>query len=213
MAVGVIAGTNRFKDNFFLAGFTGQYNFKKLISIYSEVTIEKRKEAEFSMFTKKDSTDFTKYYDSFDTTISERLSIPFLLKMSIGKRQLFFTTIGFNYSMLLRSPRLYHVEYDAVQDDYYENPLNEINTTIAKGIDPEINLIYGFGYAYSINNRFLISIDTRGFLPLTSPHDRNASSSYTKIRLTAGFSYQFNRSKNSTYTFTTYSLKLVKSVR
>lgn len=212
-AVGVIAGTNRFKDNFYMGGISTQYNFKKVFSIYTDVTIEKRKQSEMSEFTKQDSTDFTHYYRGFDSTISERLSIPFLLKMTFGKRLLFVTSIGVNYSMLLRSPWYYHVEYDILYDGDQENPLNEVNTTIATGIDPEINLIYGLGCAYSMNNRFLISVDARGFFPLTSPNDRNQSSSYNKIRLTAGVSYQFNRSKKSTYTFTTYSLKMLESVQ
>lgn len=193
-----------------MIGSTLQYNTHSLLSVACEPMLEKT--ARYNEYTEYTGSS-SNWYNRYEKFNADRLTIPLVLKATLGQRFLVIPGVGMSYSTLLSSSSYQSADYN-IHDSDLAHPMNEINTRVTFNTASEFNVFVDLGLAYSVFDRFLVSVNTRfpvQKLSAPSHWDRNDYASYPRPRLMFSVAYQFNVKKDSDYHFSNYSVKIRKT--
>jgi len=204
MSVGLTTGTNNFSNNYNSYGMSLQYNFKKIFSIKTCYDYGKSK-AYCDYFW--DLSPMRTY--SYDIN-SRYHDVSFFGRATFGRKICVLLDAGILMSYAANSKYTYTIDYmDHDMIDVIEYRIDKI------GIKKALGIIGGVGVLFPIKNKVFLSFEMRHDF-LNDRYDNSYQNNglhyeyYSDVHSFKGtkffleLSYQFNWSKKSNYTFTTY---------
>jgi len=204
MSVGLTTGTNNFSNNYNSYGMSLQYNFKKIVSIRTCYAYEKTK-AYCDYFW--DLSPMRTYRYDINSRYHD---VSLFGRATFGRKICLFTDVGLTMAYAANSKYVYTIDY------FDHDKIDEVEYLKGKlGIKKGLGVIGGLGVMVPIKNIFFISFEVRHDFLKNRNDDSNSGDglhyeyygsphSFKKTKFFVELSYQFNWSKKSNYSFTTY---------
>jgi hypothetical protein len=166
----------------FSAGVTFQYNFKKLISLRTDIAFERKGSVWEGETTDENGNSLGEIttHSNFDY-----LTLPLLIRLSLGKKIIYFINTGPYFGFLIK-------QTSVTRGDEIRTLTND-NTSDFNRFD--IGISVGLGLSIPISKQFLVSFEIRDDLGLynvsKSPVINNGTIKTNSAGMILGFAYRF----------------------
>lgn len=206
MSVGLSVGTFDFSKTYVSTDLVVQYNFKKIFSVRTGVGIEQGK------FLTQDFYDLGQIHYTYSQVTAKTLTVPLLFKATFGKKVYLYVMGGVQLYYNKKKHAVVTHDYpsnSSTQDyteevDYYSADWGISN----RAIQP----MYGGGVNVPLSKQWNIFAEFKKNVfksPNSDPSEYGLTillnyKYFSNFRFMIGATYQFNFSKKSTFTFTTF---------
>lgn len=208
-SIGAFYGTNDLSENFNSGGINLQYNTKNTLSFRTGLFIDNFRKVE-SNTVKSHPVDHYVYHEYKNEISTVHYSIPLLARVSIGKTVYFTLSAGGVYSGLATKPYVKTTTYlTDWQNNVFDKQVDYSEGKVTTDYKGEFNAYFGAGVCWPLPSGITFNLEASGIQRLKKTDD--SYSVFKGIRLQAGISYQLNFRKESKYSFSSYSLKVLKT--
>jgi len=211
-SAGLSFGVNNSREKLSSLGMNLQYNTKNTFSLRTGVFIDNTNKTA-SETVKSHPVDHYVQHEYKNDINTYHYSIPLLVQASIGKTVYFTVFGGGVYSGLLAKPYVRTTTYlTDWQNNIYDEQVNYSEGEVTTGYKNEFNILYGGGFCWPLKSGLTFTTEIASIARLRKLWENERYGVFDRVRIQLGFSYQLNFKKNSEYNFSSYTLKIKKSV-